>query len=69
MESTRVEKLQPQNIPHGEIWPPKITGKIRFFAENCPEKVFFAGFLISENHFPNRNLLEASANPCSDALI
>jgi hypothetical protein len=31
MESTSVEKIQPQNIPHGEIWPLKIAGKSWFF--------------------------------------
>ena len=33
LKSTPVENFSAQNIPHGEIWPPKITGKIRFFAE------------------------------------
>ena len=32
-----VEKYLPQNIPHGEIWPLKITGKIRFSPKKSPE--------------------------------
>jgi hypothetical protein len=27
-----VENFLPQFIPHGKIWPLKITGKIQFFA-------------------------------------
>jgi hypothetical protein len=26
-----VENISPQNLPHGEIWPPKIAGKSRNF--------------------------------------
>jgi hypothetical protein len=28
-----VENCLPENIPHRDIWPLKITGKIRLFAE------------------------------------
>jgi hypothetical protein len=43
-----VEIFPPQNIPHGEIWPLKITGKIRFLPKKSPEaslQGFFADSL------------------------
>jgi hypothetical protein len=36
MESTPMENFQPQNIPHREKWPLKITGKIPFFCPKIP---------------------------------
>ncbi|MGB9409271.1 MAG: hypothetical protein WCA89_17180, partial [Terracidiphilus sp.] len=39
LKSMPVENFPPQNIPHREIWPLKITGKIRFFAEKEPSLI------------------------------
>jgi hypothetical protein len=41
MKSTSRKKLPAQILPHGEIWPLKITGKSRFL----PEKLGFTFFL------------------------
>jgi hypothetical protein len=47
MESTPVENFTPKNFPHGEIWPPEIAGKIRFFAEKQPRSIAPGLFLLT----------------------
>jgi hypothetical protein len=41
-----VENISPQYIPHGEIWPPKITGKIRFFTQKQLRNIALTAFSI-----------------------
>lgn len=42
-----MEKFSPQNIPHGEIWPPKIAGKCRKKPFFCRKNLFFQLVRIS----------------------
>jgi hypothetical protein len=37
LKSMPLEKLLARILPHGEIWPLKITGKIRFSPKDAPE--------------------------------
>jgi hypothetical protein len=58
LKSIRLKKLPAQNLPHGEIWPLKTTGKSCFL----PEKAGYKLFLIA-NH-PKRSK-GANRNPAA----
>jgi hypothetical protein len=38
LESTQIKSISPENVPHHEIEPLKITEKPLFIAKNRPEK-------------------------------
>jgi hypothetical protein len=47
LKSSRLKKLPAQILPHGEIRPLKITGKIRFLPKKQPRSIASGPFSLT----------------------